>query len=306
MALQLLLATETFAMGLNMPARTVIFDSIRKHDGNTYRILSCSEYIQMSGRAGRRGHEKVGIVLIMCPISVPHHDELKSMMCEQVQNLESKFKVTYSMVLNLRRLNESISVEAMMRRSFKESRVVKNQNIYRIELQEVENEISKLPQLTEYQKKLSDFYRAAVDYIEYVKYFKPHYFETQKHLAKCLVPGWVLIISYKNHYNKLAILLDTVQSKNIKQYRVLVLKNADTPKFAEEILTKEQNKKRSEKWYDIMALTKKEIFVPIGVPSHEVLTIAAWNILEITQFRIKLDCASILRSWEMRQLPRFK
>ncbi|OAD60373.1 Helicase SKI2W [Eufriesea mexicana] len=303
---KLLLATETFAMGLNMPARTVIFDSIQKHDGNTYRILSSSEYIQMSGRAGRRGHEKVGVVLILCPISVPHHDKLKSMMCGRVRNLESKFKVTYSMVLNLRRLNESVSVEAMMRRSFKESPVVKNQNLYRIELQEVENELSKLPPLTDFQEKLSQFYRAAVDYLEYVKYFKPRYFETQKHIAKCLVPGWVLLISYRSHYNKLAILLDTVQSKNIKQYRVLVLKNSDTPKAAEEILTKEASNKRLEKWHDIMALTKKEIFVPVGVPSYEMLTIAAWNILEITQFRIQVDCASVLRSCEMRQLPRFK
>ncbi len=49
---KILFATETFAMGINMPARTVIFDSLRKHDGTQFRYLETSEYIQMAGRAG--------------------------------------------------------------------------------------------------------------------------------------------------------------------------------------------------------------------------------------------------------------
>ena len=50
-----LFATETFAMGLNMPARTVVFSSAKKFDGKDTRYISSGEYIQMSGRAGRRG-----------------------------------------------------------------------------------------------------------------------------------------------------------------------------------------------------------------------------------------------------------
>ena len=50
-----LFATETFAMGVNMPAKTVIFTSFRKFDGKDFRPISGGEYIQMSGRAGRRG-----------------------------------------------------------------------------------------------------------------------------------------------------------------------------------------------------------------------------------------------------------
>lgn len=53
--IKVLFATETFAMGINMPARTVVFDSIKKHDGTKFRLLQTSEYIQMAGRAGRRG-----------------------------------------------------------------------------------------------------------------------------------------------------------------------------------------------------------------------------------------------------------
>jgi hypothetical protein len=47
---KVLFATETFAMGVNMPARTVVFSSVRKHDGNSWRDLLPGEYTQMSGR----------------------------------------------------------------------------------------------------------------------------------------------------------------------------------------------------------------------------------------------------------------
>ena len=50
-----LFATETFAMGLNMPARTVVFTNAQKFDGKDMRWITSGEYIQMSGRAGRRG-----------------------------------------------------------------------------------------------------------------------------------------------------------------------------------------------------------------------------------------------------------
>lgn len=52
-------------MGLNMPARTVLFTSQRKFDGKKFRWITSGEYIQMSGRAGRRGLDKRGIVILM-------------------------------------------------------------------------------------------------------------------------------------------------------------------------------------------------------------------------------------------------
>nr|GFD16973.1 DExH-box ATP-dependent RNA helicase DExH10 isoform X1 [Tanacetum cinerariifolium] len=58
-------ATETFAMGLNMPAKTVVFTSVRKWDGDSHRYVGSGEYIQMSGRAGRRGKDERGICIIM-------------------------------------------------------------------------------------------------------------------------------------------------------------------------------------------------------------------------------------------------
>lgn len=61
---KMLIATETFAMGVNMPARSVVFHGIRKHDGRAFRDLLPGEYIQMAGRAGRRGLDKVRYALV--------------------------------------------------------------------------------------------------------------------------------------------------------------------------------------------------------------------------------------------------
>ncbi|OLY81371.1 putative ATP-dependent RNA helicase [Smittium mucronatum] len=62
--IKVLFATETFAMGVNMPAKSVVFTSIRKNDGKDFRELNSGEYTQMSGRAGRRGLDKTGTVII--------------------------------------------------------------------------------------------------------------------------------------------------------------------------------------------------------------------------------------------------
>lgn len=58
--LKVLFATETFSTGLNMPAKTVAFTHARKYDGGRFRWVSSGEYIQMSGRAGRRGLDDRG------------------------------------------------------------------------------------------------------------------------------------------------------------------------------------------------------------------------------------------------------
>ncbi|XP_011863393.1 PREDICTED: helicase SKI2W [Vollenhovia emeryi] len=299
---KLLFATETFAMGVNMPARTVVFDSIRKYDGNNFRTLYPTEYIQMAGRAGRRGHDTTGTVIMMCRNDVPHFNDLKPMMCGDPQTLESKFKVTYSMLLNLRRVNESVTVEAMMRKSFKESPLASQEASYNNELRNIERELSNLPPLTEMQKKLSTFYHEAIDYVEDVQFLNPYFFNSKK-TAKSLTEGRVLLISYANHYNKLALLLQVQYHKNSTQYKVLILKDANVSTFG---VDEFKNPQIFEKWCEIIGLTKKEIFVPSINPSHEVVTIFSWHILKITNCQIKVDCSLVLKDWEKRQISRFK
>lgn len=118
--IKVLFATETFAMGVNMPARSVVFNAIRKHDGAQFRELEPGEYTQMAGRAGRRGLDKVGTVIVCCfgetPPPVPI---LRNMLTGSSTKLQSQFRLTYNMILNLLRV-EDMSVEGMIKRSFSE------------------------------------------------------------------------------------------------------------------------------------------------------------------------------------------
>lgn len=114
--IKILFATETFAIGLNMPARTVVFTAIRKFDGETVRTISPGEYIQMSGRAGRRGIDARGVVILMMSERV-QPELLRSIMCGSADPLHSAFRLSYNMVLNMMRL-EGFHPEAMLERSF--------------------------------------------------------------------------------------------------------------------------------------------------------------------------------------------
>ncbi len=117
--IKVLFATETFAMGVNAPARAVVFQSTRKHDGRDFRNLLPGEYTQMAGRAGRRGLDSVGTVVIACWDAIMPELELKKMLTGSATRLESQFRLTYSMILNLLRV-EDLKVEDMLRRSFAE------------------------------------------------------------------------------------------------------------------------------------------------------------------------------------------
>jgi antiviral helicase SKI2 len=118
--IKVLFATETFAMGVNMPARCVCFDTTRKHDGTGFRDLLSGEYVQMAGRAGRRGLDKTGTVIILVKGDIPALHDLNTMMLGTPTKLDSKFRLTYNMILNLLRVEE-LRVEDMMKRSFAEN-----------------------------------------------------------------------------------------------------------------------------------------------------------------------------------------
>ncbi|KAL9181427.1 hypothetical protein ACHAXT_010232 [Thalassiosira profunda] len=118
--IKILFATETFAMGVNMPARSVVFNAIRKHDGVQFRELQPGEYTQMAGRAGRRGLDKVGTVVLCCfGDQPPPQTLLRNMLTGSSTKLQSQFRLTYTMILNLLRV-EDMSVEGMIKRSFSE------------------------------------------------------------------------------------------------------------------------------------------------------------------------------------------
>ena len=98
--IKMVFATETLAAGINMPARTTVISSISKRTDEGHRMLSANEFLQMSGRAGRRGMDEIGYVVIVgTPFQTP--EEVATLATSKANPLESKFSPCYSMVLNL-------------------------------------------------------------------------------------------------------------------------------------------------------------------------------------------------------------
>ena len=99
--IKLLFTTETFAVGINMPAKSVVFESLMKHDGISFRYLTAREFQQMSGRAGRRGIDEVGFAYsIINPLDLST-DGIKQTHAREVEDIESQFSLSYSSLLNL-------------------------------------------------------------------------------------------------------------------------------------------------------------------------------------------------------------
>lgn len=100
--IKLLFATESFAIGLDCPIKTAIFTGISKFDGSSERTLLSHEYTQMAGRAGRRGIDTIGHVVhcnnLFEPLTLTDY---KCMLSGTPQKLVSKFRIDYSLVLNI-------------------------------------------------------------------------------------------------------------------------------------------------------------------------------------------------------------
>jgi len=103
--IKLLFATETFAVGLNMPVKSAVFPSLDKWDGKTFRTPKSHEYTQMAGRAGRRGMDNIGFVYHLSN-SIHHRNTIdaqtyRNMLDGQPQALESNFKIHFNLLLRL-------------------------------------------------------------------------------------------------------------------------------------------------------------------------------------------------------------
>ncbi|XP_030080792.1 helicase SKI2W [Drosophila hydei] len=296
---KLLFATETFAMGVNMPARTVIFDSHKKFDGIEMRNLKPGEYIQMAGRAGRRGHDENGTVILLCKSQVPPSMELRPMILGLPEKLQSQFILRYAVILTCLRI-ESIKVEDIMQFSFKEFNQKLQLPTQRKLLQLAEDKFATLPNLAEHLTPLIYFYDKSVEYWK-EKHRIMKFILSQPKIQKELKVGRIIVITQGKHYNKLALLLNvkSVLGKDTV-YKVLVLDHQFKSNDCE-------NVNRGELYYKILSLTpQNKFFHPEGIGGHTVLDIRAIDILTITKSTIKVDADVIIRNWEQRQLERFK
>ncbi len=98
---RLLFTTETFAVGVNMPARSAIFESLQKYDGVSVRPLKALEYQQMAGRAGRRGIDAKGYVYASVNPRSVDFSAVQHTLTGKPEPIESQFNLSYSSILNL-------------------------------------------------------------------------------------------------------------------------------------------------------------------------------------------------------------
>ncbi|MBV8086279.1 MAG: DEAD/DEAH box helicase [Chloroflexi bacterium] len=115
--IRFLFATETFALGVNMPARTVVLARITKFDGEQHRPLKAREFHQMAGRAGRRGKDVIGHVVVVADPWMSFQG-VGDLLTAPTEPVDSAFAVTYNSYLNLIESYGPDAAEEIVRRSF--------------------------------------------------------------------------------------------------------------------------------------------------------------------------------------------
>ncbi|MPZ89526.1 MAG: RNA helicase, partial [Nitriliruptorales bacterium] len=110
-------ATETLALGINMPARTVVIERLEKWNGLRHELLTPGQFTQLTGRAGRRGLDTLGhaVVLYQRDVDFP---TVASLVGRRVNPLHSSFTPSYNMAVNLLRRQDRAAAEQLLARSF--------------------------------------------------------------------------------------------------------------------------------------------------------------------------------------------
>ena len=111
-------ATETFAVGINYPVRSVCFDAPTKWDGISFRPLSTLEYFQMAGRAGRRGIDEKGFVYILADLERYRPEDFPSTNANEIEELISRFNLSYNSVLNLFKNHYRQQISVILNQNF--------------------------------------------------------------------------------------------------------------------------------------------------------------------------------------------
>ncbi|XP_067111688.1 LOW QUALITY PROTEIN: helicase SKI2W [Osmerus mordax] len=291
---KVLFATETFAMGVNMPARTVVFDSIRKHDGTGFRNLLPGEYIQMAGRAGRRGLDATGTVIILCKTGVHDMGELHSMMLGKPTVLQSQFRLTYTMILNLLRV-EALRVTDMMRRSFSESH--RDTQANEKQIVQLRRTLASLPPL-DIEGHLSDlvpYYHTVTELHISAQALQKAVMESSSGL-KALSVGRVILVNNKQHLNALGVILQVSNDSMNRMFTSLVICEKGN----------EEGAGTAPDTSSTPHLYNTSLFIPDGPCSHTVQKLKQQDISAITVKTLKVIPERIIDNYSKRQQLRFR
>ncbi len=118
--IKVLYCTSTFALGINMPARAVIFDAVEKYDGTAVRPLPTRAFMQKAGRAGRRGMDDAGSVILR--MELEEYDQLRPVLARFARGayepVRSSFSLSWSSVVNLLHSHEEGRIREIIEKSF--------------------------------------------------------------------------------------------------------------------------------------------------------------------------------------------
>ncbi|GMK53589.1 hypothetical protein CspeluHIS016_0101750 [Cutaneotrichosporon spelunceum] len=286
---KVLFATETFAMGVNMPAKSVVFSGIRKHDGTGFRNLLPGEYTQMAGRAGRRGLDTTGTVIILSGgDELPGMKELQEMMLGVPNRLTSQFRLTYNMILNLLRV-EALKVEEMIKRSFSENAAQKLAPEQQKQVEQTEKILAKLPNVEcdVCSADISAFYDLSS---EVVRVNAQIVRQAAWAPGKQFSPGRIVLLRDGHYPGNLAVILRKAPSfmqdgvkRDTRAFWVLAL------------VTKGQKSKREDiKDSDVMPRWPPTLPKSINNPQREVVAVDSTSVAFVTSRMLKIDVTSIL------------
>ncbi|XP_014445565.1 helicase SKI2W [Tupaia chinensis] len=297
---KVLFATETFAMGVNMPARTVVFDSMRKHDGSTFRDLLPGEYVQMAGRAGRRGLDPTGTVILLCKARVPEMADLHRMMMGKPSQLQSQFRLTYTMILNLLRV-DALRVEDMMKRSFSEFPSRKDSKIHEQTLAELTKKLEALeePDVTSQLVDLPEYYSWGEELTETRNMIQRRIMESVNGL-KSLSVGRVVVVKNQEHHNALGVILQVSSNSSSRVFTTLVLCDKPVSQEAQDRAPATPEVPHPD---DLVGF---KLFLPEGPCDHTVAKLQPGDVAAITTKVLRVNGEKILEDFSKRQQPKFK
>ncbi|KAF9620370.1 hypothetical protein IFM89_011105 [Coptis chinensis] len=172
-----------------MPARTVVFTNVRKFDGDKFRWISSGEYIQMSGRAGRRGIDQRGICILMVDEKL-EPSTAKMMLKGSADCLNSAFHLSYNMLLNQMRCEDG-NPENLLRNSFYQFQSDRAIPDLEKQVKALEEERDSI--VIEEEESLNDYYHLLREYHKLKKKIRDISF-SPRYCLPFLQPAWLVCI----------------------------------------------------------------------------------------------------------------
>ena len=168
---RLLFATETFAVGINMPTRSVVFTALKKYTQGGYRCLFPHEYTQMAGRAGRRGIDTVGYIFHLNNFYINKNtvnvDEYRHIVNGNSQEIQSKISINPSMILRYLYTTNRCNIDEYLKNSMIYDETLKQQNYLKLKQQQLMKHYDACEaELENYTFKTS--YESALDFYNYM------------------------------------------------------------------------------------------------------------------------------------------